>query len=280
MDGIETNKIYHGSALDVLKTFEPESIDMVCTSPPYYGLRDYGIEGQIGNEKTPKEYVSNLIQIFGECKRVLKKTGSIWINIGDSYGGTGSKGKYKDPGYVNGRNGQVVSLTTKLKPKCLLGIPERLVIAMTDELNLVRRNTIIWHKGNPFNQPVHDRFYVDFEYFYFFTKSPKKYWFEKQYEPSLNPQKDRIKRCVWKINLQPFRGAHFSVFPERLVETPIKACCPSPNGIVLDCFMGSGTVGVVAKKLRRNYLGIELKEYVDMAEKRINGVIVNEKLVL
>lgn len=268
-------------------------MDLIITSPPYYGLRDYGIEGQIGLEKTPQEYISKLLQVFKECKRVLKDTGSIWVNISDSYGD---------------------------KTKSLTGIPERFVIGMTDDLGLIRRNTIIWHKSNCMPSPVKDRFTVDFEYFYFFTKS-KNYYFNTQYEPLKsesmysfdkpetlvyngkaikkykenniqNPStikarilkkwrenpteglnKGRIKRTVWTINNQPFKDAHFATFPEELIKTPILACCPPGIGIVLDPFMGSGTTGLVAKKLGRWFIGIELnKDYIDIADRRINSI--------
>lgn len=288
-----------------------------------YGLRDYGIDGQLGTEKTPKGYIQNLIQIIAECKRVLKKTGSMWVNIGDTY--AGSWGNY---GQRNGMQRTVnetrfprkgatpsdyrppMSYASVIPDKSLIGIPERFAIAMTDELGLIRRNTIIWHKPSCMPSSAKDRFTVDFEYLYFFSKS-RKYWFETQYEPlcgeidrrgnkrvSYNiktknewhkPSKNasylgqdvdtgRIKRCVWRVNTQPYKEAHFAVFPEKLVETPIRACCPE-NGIVLDPFLGSGTVAVVAKKLRRNYVGIELNgEYIKMAEKRIRETAVNETL--
>lgn len=304
---MELNKICHGDSLTVLKSFPDEFIDCIVTSPPYYGLRNYGVEGQIGIEKTPQEYISNLMKIMNECKRVLKKTGSLWVNIGDSYGGTGDKKGYKDPKYKEGRNGQDSSLTKNLNPKSLLGIPERFVIAMTDS-GWIRRNTIIWHKPNAMPSSAKDRFTVDFEYFYFFTKSPK-YYFETQYEPyglterwggnSMKLKADgklahntnasvrgnrilewhsnplgRIKRCVWKLPTKPFPDAHFAVFPEALIETPIKACCPVNYGVVLDPFMGSGTVAVVAKKQGKNYMGIELnKDYITMANNRINSIL-------
>ena len=124
---MELNKIYHGDSLEVLKTFSSESIDCIITSPPYYGLRDYGIEGQIGQEKTPKEYISNLMSIMDECKRVLKKTGSLWVNIGE--------------GFIN---------------KSLSGIPERFVISMIDN-GWIRRNSIIWHKSNCMPSSVKSR---------------------------------------------------------------------------------------------------------------------------
>jgi DNA modification methylase len=268
--------ILNGDALTQLKTLETESIDLVITSPPYYGLRNYGVENQIGLEKTPQEYISKLMDIFDECKRVLKKTGSCWTNIGDSYD----------------------------KNKSLVGIPERFCLAMQDN-DWVRRNTVVWHKKNCMPSSAKDRFTTDFEYFYFFTKS-QKYYFETQYEPiQSDPNKTgwlktgrgkwndgkitnqqfrdseikqssaegRIKRCVWSITTKPFSGAHFAVFPEKLIETPIKACCP-PSGIVLDPFFGAGTTGLVAKKLGRFSIGIELnKDYCDIAEKRLMSIL-------
>lgn len=307
-----------------MKTFEPEFVDLVITSPPYYGLRNYGVEGQLGNEKTPKEYISNLIQIFGECKRVLKKTGSMWVNIGDTYASSGRLGNEQSftrkKGITTGLREQDYSPKSQLRKqmgKSLLGIPEYLVIAMTYDLGLIRRNTIIWHKSNCMPSSAKDRFTIDFEYFYFFSKS-QKYWFETQYENRVDdrkrikikpgqqnyerwmnqeihhgkrsekygeeiiiemPSTNRIKRCVWKINTVPFPEAHFATFPQTLIETPIRACCP-PNGIILDPFIGSGTVAVVAKKQRKNYVGIELnEEYIKLAKKRIKDVVVNETLI-
>ncbi len=160
------NKIFNGDSLEVLKEFPSNSVDLVVTSPPYYNLRNYQNDKQIGTEKTPKDYINNLIDIFRECKRVLKKTGSIWVNIADSYN----------------------------KHKSLIGIPERLVIAMQDELNLIRRNTIIWHKPSCMPSSAKDRFTIDFEYFYFFMKEPDSYYFETQYEPM---KTDMLKELNW-----------------------------------------------------------------------------------
>lgn len=302
---MELNKIYHGDTLEVLKTFPNESIDMVITSPPYYALRDYGIEGQIGLESTFQEYLNKLINIFDEVKRILKPTGSCWVNLGDSYGGTGDKNQYVDPKNPEGRNGQVKSLTKGLQGKCLLQIPNRFAIMMTDH-GWILRNEIIWHKPNCMPASVTDRFTVDFEKLFFFVKN-KEYYFEQQKVPNkevsirarnakLNqttdegasknavnvqlgtenrgyrfiPEDGRNMRCVWEITTQPFKGSHFAVFPEKLIEIPIKACCPPEIGSVLDIFMGSGTTGVVAKKLGRNYVGIDINpKYIAMAEKRI-----------
>ena len=126
------NKIIQGNALQVLKTLPSESIDMCLTSPPYWSLRDYGVEGQLGLEPTFQEYIDKLCTIFDEVKRVLKKEGTCWVNLGDTYGGTGSKGNYQDPKYKNGRNGQSVALNSKMPSKCLLQIPSRFAIEMTN----------------------------------------------------------------------------------------------------------------------------------------------------
>lgn len=311
-NNIKLNNIYQGDALEVLKTFPSESIDMVITSPPYWNLRDYGIAEQLGREDTLEEYLEKLCKIFDEVKRVLKTEGSCWVNLGDAYGGTCDKQNYKDPKYKNGRNGQSISLSKNYTGKCLLQIPSRFAIMMTDELGFILRNEIIWHKPNCMPSSVKDRFTIDFEKLFFFTKN-KKYYFEQQKEPMVTadinpprgskgvigqsnsgrkkqdlvgrndytdfnsryiPPKDymRNKRSIWSINTQPLKELHFATFPEELIEIPIKACCLE-NGVVLDIFMGSGTTAIVAKKLNRNWIGIELNpKYVEMAYKRIDKV--------
>lgn len=321
---MDVNKIYCGDALEVLKTFPSESIDMVITSPPYYGLRDYGVEGQIGLEKTFEEYLDNLIIIFNEVKRVLKPGGTCWVNLGDTYfGGGNNRGNTKEISLKQksnkGATGQVNIEWdfTKYQAKSLLQIPSRFGIAMTDN-GWILRNEIIWHKPNCMPSSVNDRFTVDYEKLFFFTKN-KKYYFEQQKEPMkttnpprgrkgvigqvnlglrkqdligrsdytgfndrYNPPNDlmRNKRSVWSINTKPLKETHFATFPEELIEIPIKAGCPE-NGIVLDIFIGSGTTGMVAKKLNRNYIGIDLKEdYCKLARKRINRVYYQMKLDL
>lgn len=225
-------------------------------------------KGELGLEPTIELYISHLIEIFSECKRIIKKTGTCWINIGDTYSGTGSKGSHTDPKYSEGRNGQEIALNNKVdgvKSKSLCQIPERFSIAMTDS-GWIKRNTIIWYKRNCMPSSAKDRFTVDFEYLYFFVKN-QKYWFEPQYEsladstlsdsrmdngftknrpdrcfPGNNAQgsgmlrpneKGRNKRCVWDITTEPFLDAHFAVYPRSLITTCIKAGCP-PNGVVLD----------------------------------------------
>jgi DNA modification methylase len=298
------NKIFQGDSLKVLKGLPDNLVDMAITSPPYWGLRNYGEEDQLGQESDYHDYINKLYEIISECGRVLKDNGSLWVNLGDSYCGTGDKGNYKDPKYPNGRNGQSISMNRiidGIKQKSLVGIPDRFKIKMIDG-GWLCRNEIIWYKPNQMPSSAKDRFTVDFEKLYFFTKN-KKYYFEQQLEPYTAPMNrwggvkltasnesdwdkgtgqetyrdrnmrpnpnGRNKRCVWSINTKPLKEAHFAVYPEELIETPIKACCPE-NGLVMDIFFGSGTTGVVAKKLNRNYLGIELNpEYIKIAEKRL-----------
>jgi len=308
-----TNTVHHGDCLTVLKTFPDEFIDCCVTSPPYWGLRDYGIEGQLGLEPTFHEYLDRLIAIFDEVKRVLRKDGTCWVVLGDTYSGSGcgtndyrteksksiqGKGKNRNL-YKTG--GIAQKITNVVQAKSLLQIPSRFAIMMTDH-GWILRNEIIWYKPNAMPSSVKDRFTVDFEKVFFFVKN-KKYWFEQQLEKSIWFEKDkraitggitksgksitsegnqyqinksgsfrkdgnRNKRCVWQIPTKPFKEAHFAVFPPTLVEPMIQAGCPE-NGIVLDPFIGSGTVAQVATLHRRNWIGIELNpEYIKLADKR------------
>jgi len=395
---LQMDQIIHGNTLSVLNTLPSESIDCCICSPPYWSLRDYGIESQLGLEPTFNEYIINLQTIFDKVYRVLKKTGTCWVNIGDTYASNG--------------NGSIPT-------KSLCNIPHRFAISMTDN-GWIQRNTIIWHKPSCMPSSAKDRFTVDFDYVFLFSKN-KKYYFEQQFEaqgayreskwrgykkildnpsvnnfnytkeggkPNYNPNgrnkrtvwripydakkgvnklndkpytvqeregyvayrelpdiqvlgnylndarkragytieqveaeldsqaphhwfngetyptvddwpriksllnldhtyndavtKEYLKpaekmnypigrnmRTTWRINPQPFKGAHFAVFPEKLVEPMIKAGCPS-DGIVLDPFVGSGTTALVARKLGRHYIGIDLNEdYVTIARKRV-----------
>lgn len=189
--------------MEVLKTFVQESIDCVVTSPPYWLLRDYGVEGQLGMEKTFEEYIANLCFIFDEVKRVLKPTGSCWVNLGDSYSNSG-KGGDSDRMYAR-RHTQLGKLCdirrhgkpTRVKglpPKSLCNIPARFSIEMQNR-GWILRNVIIWHKPNCMPSSVKDRFTVDFEYLFFFVKN-KKYWFETQYEPVKQCSIERLERAV------------------------------------------------------------------------------------
>ena len=291
-----------GSALEVLQGFDDEFFDCIITSPPYWGLRDYGVDGQLGLEKTFQEYVEKLVAIFTECKRVLKPSGTCWVNLGDTYGGSGNASGHtettKNLGYTTSDMGASHGnqKSTRGMEKCLLQIPSRFAIAMSDA-GWILRNEIIWYKRNAMPSSAKDRFTVDFEKLFFFTKN-KKYWFEQQREGdnyyktvakvgtkrfggSTSPGADTIredrviettgrnKRTVWDIPTKPFKGAHFAVFPTTLVEPMLSAGCPF-DGWVCDPFAGSGTAGVVCKEQDKNFIGIELnQEYCDMADKRI-----------
>ncbi len=303
---LQSGGICQGEAYDVLKTFPHNCIDMVMTSPPYWGLRDYGVAGQLGLEPTFDEYITRLCAIFDEVKRVLKDTGTCWVNIGDSYNNSGwargkerfDKKRYHLNRMEHGRAGQ-----KNYPDKCLAMTPFRFAIEMVNR-GWILRNTIIWQKPNILPASVKDRFTVDFEYLFFFSTS-QKYYFEQQYEPlseaylerakyprpqvrkwdedkkrnlasylnkydtfTINPL-GRNKRTVWSIPPKPLKGAHFAVYPPELCETPIKAGCP-PGGVVLDPFMGSGTTCVVAAQLGRRSIGVELNgAYVKIAQERL-----------
>ncbi len=298
---LQLNKIYQANALAFLRSLPNNSIDMVITSPPYWCLRDYGVAGQLGLEPTFQEYVNKLCDIFDEVKRVLKKEGTCWVNLGDVY--STQSGAMRDckfgPKQTN--NQALIQPRTILSSKCLLQLPSRFAIEMCNR-GWILRNEIIWHKPNCMPSSVKDRFTVDFEKIFFFSKN-KKYYFEQQLEPLANstinrarygwkgtkerpkgvnapgevnefgerscPSKGRNKRCVWKIQPKGFPEAHFATYPEKLIETPIKAGCP-PKGIVLDPFMGAGTTALTALKLGRNFLGCELNPaYIEIAEKRL-----------
>jgi DNA modification methylase len=292
-------RIINGDCLEVLKTLPDESIDCVVTSPPYWALRDYGCEGQLGLEPTFQEYIDKLCNIFDEVKRVLKKEGTCWVNIGDTYSsGTKGSGCPSDKQLPNkGSRYEVRKLDSELQDKCLCQIPSRFAIEMTNR-GWILRNEIIWHKPNCMPSSAEDRFTVDFEKVFFFVKS-KKYYFEQILEPYESEPSDsdkkrnkssekyegtglysegerdyyskggRNKRTVWSITTKGFSEAHFATYPESLVEPMIKSGCPL-GGIVLDPFSGSGTTGRVAIDNGKDYIGIELnEEYIKIQERRL-----------
>ena len=306
----ENGILFNGGVLEILKKLPAESIDNIITSPPYWALRDYGVEGQIGLEKDFNEYLEKLWQTFDEIYRVLKATGTCFVNLGDTYyGGGNNRGNTKQlsPKQASNR-GAIGQVNMKwnfkqYKAKSLCMIPERFAIGMI-ERGWILRNVIIWHKPDAMPESVKDRFTRDFEYIYFFAKN-KKYYFEQQFEPfseaflqrikytynefkgdiqgavkskganrfaekvKAGIAKGRNKRTVWSISKKPFKGLHFAPFPPDIPEICIKAGCPD-GGIVLDPFMGSGTTAVVAEKLNRRWIGIEInEEYCKIAKQRI-----------
>ena len=308
-----TNKIICGDALETLKNFPNESINCCITSPPYYGLRDYHKKGQIGREATVEEYLNRLVEVFREVRRVLKKDGTCFLVLGDSYAGTSSKKEQRDPKYPKGRNGQDLSITQKVagyKSKDLMGIPWRLALLLRED-GFYLRSDIIWHKENAMPEACRDRPTRSYEHIFLLSKSPKYYYdYEQMAEPMKEVSKKRYvrgrkpdnkylkensgaklqkinearkygeykgdnipqfrnKRDIWTINTTSFRGNHYAAFPPKLVEICMLAGCPK-GGVILDPFIGSGTVGFVALMQDRNYIGIELnEEYVNLARKRI-----------
>jgi DNA modification methylase len=343
------NKIEFGDCRETMRRWASEGIKaQTCvTSPPYYGLRDYGTgkwvggdencdhvesenkhggqradrnqegykkkykdickkcnavreDGQIGLEETPEQYIEAMVEVFRCVWDVLEDDGTLWLNIGDSYCGTRSKGDWVDPKNPNGRNGQSVSKTEKLegyKSKDLIGIPWMLAFALRADGWYLRQD-IIWHKPNPMPESVQDRCTKAHEYIFLFSKK-QHYHFdheaikeegvipagtlaakgsaERQNQKGVNARPpeykeydgQRNKRSVWTVTTKPYEGAHFAVFPTDLIEPCILAGAPV-GGVVLDPFMGSGTTAQVAQNLGRKYLGCELNpDYKPLQNKRL-----------
>ena len=196
-DTIQLDTIYTGDSLEVLKTLPDESVHCCVTSPPYYALRDYGVEGQIGRETTPKEYISRLTEVFAEVRRVLRPDGTLWLNISDTYAGKGNQGDYLDMKNPKGRPGQAVALNHKVegcKPKDLIGIPWMLAFSLRDA-GWYLRNDIIWMKENPMPESVKDRCARCYEHIFLFSKS-RKYHFDYKAisEPIAPTTAERLKR--------------------------------------------------------------------------------------
>lgn len=279
------NRVIHGDALTILPQLPEESVNTIVTSPPYFGHRVYSTDTvdphEIGRENDVSGYVARLVQVFDQAKRVLRKDGTLWLNLGDTY-----------------RDG------------AQLGVPWRVAFALVDA-GWILRTDIIWHKTNAMPSSVKTRPTIDHEYLFLLSKSANYHYdadairephvtlspqskmrggrnhFGKQggtpeegknagnsnlhdarWDQAFHP-KGRNKRTVWSLPLGKFRDAHFAVFPESLIEPCIKAGCPD-SGIVLDPFTGSGTTGIVAQRLGRKFVGIELvKKYRDMAQERI-----------
>lgn len=277
-----------GDSLTVLRGFPENSIHCCVTSPPYYALRDYEAEGQIGQEATPEEYIERLVAVFHEVKRVLRPDGTFWLNIADTYCKRPQQG---------------------VKRKDMLGIPWRLALALRSDGWYLRSN-IIWEKGNAMPESVTDRCSRSYEHIFQMSKS-KRYYFDlaaiaEPIAPSTlvrmrsgrsgsNKYAERVpgqtlqainrpretgaseeelpthrnKRDVWHINTTAYSGAHFATFPPQLAETCILAGCPE-GGVVLDPFFGSGTTGLAAKRNGRHYIGVEINPaFCQLAEERI-----------
>ena len=263
-------KILQGNCLETLSSLEEKSVNTCVTSPPYWGLRDYGTDDQLGLEKTPEKFVENLVNVFREVRRVLRDDGTVWLNLGDSY----------------------------LSNKQLGGIPWRVAFALQSDGWYLRQD-IIWSKPNPMPESVTDRCTKAHEYVFLLSKSPKYYYDNEAIKEETltqdNQNRDRDttklnntpgrtkmaglktnnyetknKRSVWSVSPIPYKEAHFATYPPELIKPCILAGCPE-GGTVLDPFGGSGTTAQVASNLNRNAILCELNpEYVDIAKGRLH----------
>lgn len=309
MDFVENWKLFCGDALETLRQMEDASVDCCVTSPPYYALRDYGYEGQIGLEDTPEEFIKKLVAVFREVRRVLKPSGTCWINIGDSYWGSGSRGfdftntiteksklQMNSKGTMNLSSlPQLKGNAGKYKDKDLIGIPWMLAFALrTDGWYL--RQDIVWSKPNCMPESIKDRCTKSHEYIFLLTKEPRYYFDNKAIQEEAAYPFDnrgertdsrrgtymnsvsgstgefRNKRDVWVVPTSggySDGGAHYATFNPKLIEPCVLAGCPQ-GGVVLDPFNGTGTTGVVAIKASRKYVGIDLsKKYIEMSTRRL-----------
>ncbi|GHW85804.1 DNA methylase family protein [Vibrio cholerae] len=267
---ITDSTIFEGDALTVLRRIPSNTVRCVVTSPPYWGLRDYGIEDQIGLEQSMQQFIHRLVAVFSEIKRVLTPDGTLWLNIGDGYT-SGNRG-YRAPDKKNPARAMGVRPDTPegLKPKDLLGIPWRLAFALQDD-GWYLRSDIVWNKPNAMPESVKDRPSRSHEYLFMFTKSERYFYDSEAAKEPADNGKLRNRRSVWNIKTKGFSGAHFATFPTELVR-PCILSSSQPGDYVLDPFFGSGTVGVVCREENRNYLGIELNpEYISIAVDRLNG---------
>jgi DNA modification methylase len=309
---MSTAKIMVGDVRKGLALLPTESVQTVVTSPPYWGLRDYGHDGQIGLEQTPEAYVAQMVEVFDAVWRVLANDGTVWLNLGDSYVG------YKGDNYLTNKEASKLQSNTTvpsahmvgtpqtsgLKSKDLVGIPWRVAFALQDAGWYLRQD-IIWQKPNPMPESVTDRCTKAHEYLFLLSKQPR-YYFDNnaikeravadvgeaqirfggnKYGDSDDPKHatksgnaygpsgTRNKRDVWTIASKPFKGAHFAVMPEALAE-PCVLAGSKPGDLVLDPFAGSGTVGLVSLRNGRNFVGCELNpEYAQIAKERIGPLL-------
>lgn len=256
-----------GSALRYL----PAGICQCCvTSPPYWSLRNYHIDGQIGLEETVEEYLQRLVTVFDEVRRVLRDDGTLWLNIGDSY--TSGNRTWRAPDKKNPVRAMNLRPPTPdgLKPKDLIGVPWRLAMAL-QESGWYLRADIIWNKPNCQPESVKDRPTRSHEYVFLFSKN-ERYVYNAD---AVRGPNDRNLRTVWDINTQAYSGAHFATFPPQLVE-PCLSLGSSAGDLILDPFIGSGTTGSVALQMDRRFVGVELNpDYIDIAKRRLSGAIVD-----
>lgn len=265
-------EIIVGDARKELVSLDEGSFQTCVTSPPYWGLRDYDVSGQIGAEESLEEYLDNLVMIFREIRRVLAPDGTLWLNVGDAY--TSGNRTWRAPDKKNQARAMSYRPPTPdgLKPKDLIGIPWRVAFALQED-GWYLRSDIIWHKPNCQPESVKDRPTQAHEYLFLFSKSEKYYYdYAAIKEPARVKGKKRNKRTVWSVNTEGFNGAHFAVFPPMLIRPCILAGS-KPGSKVLDPFFGAGTVGMVCMEEGRQCVGIELKPaYAQLARQRLESI--------
>lgn len=301
-------QIIEGDCREQLARLDPASVQTCVTSPPYWGLRDYGMDGQLGLERFPGLYVENLRNIFRQVRRVLRDDGTVWLNLGDSYNSGTQFNAQPKQSYAEAAPGKMAGhrpLAPRLKPKDLVGIPWRVAFALQAD-GWWLRSDIVWSKPNPMPESVTDRPTRAHEYIFLLSKSAR-YFYDAEairephrtaddrrnrpdYEPSRGramgmpdgdvqrigtngpstwPEAGRNRRSVWEVSTQPYSEAHFATFPPKLIEPCILAGAPQ-DSTVLDPFAGAGTTGVVATRHNRDFIGIELNPtYAEMARNRI-----------
>lgn len=271
---LDASTIFEGDAVTVLRRLPSNSVRCVVTSPPYWGLRDYGIDDQIGLELTMPQFIQKLVAVFSEVRRVLTDDGTLWINIGDGYT-SGNRG-YRATDKKNPARAMTVRPDTPegLKPKDLMGIPWRLAFALQDD-GWYLRTDIIWNKPNAMPESVKDRPTRSHEFLFMFSKSEKYFYNSDAVKQVADGGGLRNLRTVWSVNTKPYAGAHFATFPPELVRPCVKAST-EPGDFVLDPFFGAGTVGLVCNEEGRKYAGVELNpSYVDLAVERLGGIFHN-----
>lgn len=296
---MNTNTIYNEPCLDTLKKMPDEFLDCVITSPPYWQLRDYGYDGQWGLEATFQEYLEHLWEMMDEIYRVLKPSGTTWINLGDTYSRTGGKS------IGNPNPNSIVGNTKKgiqggncngvygVEDKCLLLLPHRFAIGCIDR-GWIMRNDIIWAKRNGMPESVTDRFSKKHEYFFFMVKS-QKYYFDldsirdkqiygnERVRFSKHPNNNWGKNPgsvsdFWDIPTKPSKESHYAQYSDELIKKPILAGCPE-NGIVYDPFMGSGSTAEACLRANRQFIGSEMSTgYLKIANKRLEPLLTQVKL--
>lgn len=277
------NQVFFGDCRGTMRRLASEGVraKMCVTSPPYFGLRDYGHDGQLGLEQTPDAYIAVMVEVFRCVRDVLSDDGTLWLNIGDSYA------SFKDgkavPDTARGdstgtavpkglaRNRMASSFeATGIKNKDLIGIPWMLAFALRADGWYLRQD-IVWHKPNPMPESVKDRCTKSHEYLFLLSKSPTYHFRDDNIQEPAVSGETRKRRSVWSIPTRPYKGAHFAVFPSALVEPCILAGS-GEGDIILDPFLGSGTTAAVAVSLGRQYIGCEINErYAPLSRERVEN---------